>query len=676
MSNDNSNLLYTRKRPSFASEVKDVFQNFPHYSLEYIKSIFPIKDWIGRYNLTWFTGDLIAGLTVGAVIIPQAMGFATIIGIPVEYGLYSSFVGMLIYCIFATAKDMTIGPTAVMSLILAQNIPKILEDYSGTIKYSKTEVATCICLFSGVFSLVIGFLRLGWVFNYIPGPVISGYITASVITISIGQLPNLFGITGVETRTNPPYRVLIDFFAAIGRTKIDAAIGLVSLAFLYAVKIGCSYGGKRFPKYKKFLFFTSILRYIVCILVTTLIAWLLLKDKKEKAFQIRVVKTVPRGLKHIKVPPLETELVGSRYYILVNPSQEIIAIGITNVIGCFLGSVTATGSFSRSALKSKTGVRTPFAGVFSALFVLLALYVLTPAFYYIPQAALAAIIIQAVLVLLVSPSYIKMLYQVQIWDLAVFAVAIIVSMVNTLDNGILASWGFAILIILIRIGRPHVDALGQLVLTTFGGKDNPKHAYVPLDHPSFTTVANPPDGIIIFRFKESITFPNATFIDDAIVDYVRLNTRRMYQMAVKKGDQPWNENYNLPRNEKLPELRAIIFDCSAVALIDSSGLQSLLDVKKSVNKHSARNVEYHFANILEEHVQNALLNAGFGVPETSPDQFSHKSGANIEIIEENNEKRIDEENNINHIPAVISVTSKKRFFHFTIEEAILAAQNP
>ncbi|RHZ89844.1 hypothetical protein Glove_9g156 [Diversispora epigaea] len=670
MSNDNSNLLYTRKRTPLTSEIKDVFQNFPYYSFEYIKSLFPIRTWIGRYNLTWLSGDLIAGLTVGAVIIPQAMGFANIIGIPVEYGLYSSFVGMLIYFIFATTKDMTIGPTAVMSIILAQNIPHVINSYTGgKFPYSKTDITTCICFFSGIFSLFIGLFRLGWIFNYIPGPVISGYITASVVTISIGQLPNLFGIKDIETRTNPPYRVLIDFFSAIGRTKVDAAIGIVSLVFLYAVKFGCSYGEKRYPKYKKIFFFSSILRYIVCIVVTTFISWLLLKDETEKAFQFKVVKTVPRGLNHIKVPPLSTDLVvpvlRNLYTVIlisllehisiaqsfsrvndykIDPSQEIIAIGITNTIGCFFGSVTATGSFSRSALKSKTGVRTPLAGLYSGLFVLLALYLLTPAFYYIPQAALSAIIIQAVLVLLVSPSYLKLLYEVQIWDLAVFSVAIIVSMVSTLDNG---------------------------------GKDNPKHAYVPLDHPSFTTVANPPEGIVIFRFKESITFPNATYIDTNIVDYVKLNTRRKYKMDVKKGDQQWNEVYNLTdpaQNEKLPELRAIIFDCSAVSLIDSSGLQSLLDIKKSVNKHAARKVEYHFVNILEEHIQNALLKGGFGVLEISPDQFSHRSKENIEIIEDYNEKKMDEENN--DIQAVISIKSKKRFFHFTMEEAIFAAQSP
>jgi sodium-independent sulfate anion transporter 11 len=170
VTSNNQNLLYTEKGPSLKSQINGFFKQFPYHSLEYTKSLFPIRNWIGKYNLTWLYGDLIAGLTVGAVVIPQAMGFANIIGIPVEYGLYSSFVGMTIYCLFATSKDMTIGPTAVMSIILAQTIPRVKADYGDTnFPYSDPDITTTICFFSGIISLAIGFLRLGWLFNFIPG---------------------------------------------------------------------------------------------------------------------------------------------------------------------------------------------------------------------------------------------------------------------------------------------------------------------------------------------------------------------------------------------------------------------------------------------------------------------------------------------------------------------------
>lgn len=169
ISND-ANLLYKDTRPSFSSRVNDVVNNLPHNSIEYVKSIFPIRTWIGRYNTSWLVRDAIAGFTVGAVIIPQSMGFANIIGIPVQYGLYASFVGMLAYFVFATTKDMTIGPTAVMSIILSQVVPRIQADYeSANIPYSPQEIITTICFFSGIFSLLIGFFRLGWIFNFIPG---------------------------------------------------------------------------------------------------------------------------------------------------------------------------------------------------------------------------------------------------------------------------------------------------------------------------------------------------------------------------------------------------------------------------------------------------------------------------------------------------------------------------
>ncbi|RIB09699.1 sulfate transporter family-domain-containing protein, partial [Gigaspora rosea] len=616
----------------------DIIHNLPHYSIEYVKSRFPIRTWILRYNKTWFVGDLVAGLTVSAVIIPQAMAYGNIIGIPVEYGLYSSFVGMIVYTIFATTKDATIGPTAILSVVLAQTLRRIKNDYNGG--YSDVDIITTITLFAGIFSFIIGFLRIGWIFNLIPSPVISGYITASVITISIGQLPFLFGF-GHDVVTNPPYRILIDFFSLINKTKIDVAIGLISLSFLFAMKFGSSYLEKRYSKYEKLFFFIGITRYIICILVNTFISWLILRNKSEHNFPFTVVKTVPRGLKHIKVPPLESNLVFAvikNLYIIIiisllehlsiaksfgrfndykiDPSQEIIAVGVTNTIGCFLGAIPATGSFSRSALKARTGVLTPFAGVISGSCVLLSLYLLTPVFYYIPQAALAAVIIHAVLVLLAKPSYVKMLYNVNVLDFVIFSVSIIIAIFSTLDWSILGSWGLSILILLLRIAFPRVDVLGRLILTDYydDSNHNPKHIYVPKHHPSFSTVESLPDGILAFRIQESIIFPNANYIGDQIVDYVKLNTYRMYKIPEKKGDQPWNETddlYDSKNHENLPKLRAIIYDFSSVVRIDTSGLQALTDIKNAVNKHAECNIEYHFANILNENIQNALYKVGF-----------------------------------------------------------------
>jgi solute carrier family 26 (sodium-independent sulfate anion transporter), member 11 len=166
---DDSNLLYTQRGPSLKSKVNNFFGNFPHHVQEYFLSLFPIRVWILRYNLTWLYRDLIAGVTVGCVIIPQAMGFANIIGVPVQYGLYASFVGMFIYSFFATAKDMTIGPTAVMSLTLAQAIPRVKAYYGEDFPYTDPDIITSICFFSGIISLIVGFFRLGWIFNLIPG---------------------------------------------------------------------------------------------------------------------------------------------------------------------------------------------------------------------------------------------------------------------------------------------------------------------------------------------------------------------------------------------------------------------------------------------------------------------------------------------------------------------------
>jgi len=209
-----------------------------------------------------------------------------------------------------------------------------------------------------------------------------------------------------------------------------------------------------------------------------------------------------------------------------------------------------------------------------------------------------------------------------------------------------------------------VDALGRLALTPRSTKSDeviPKYAFVPLGNPSFTAAKAPPEGILIFRFTEALTFPNSVYIDDELVKYTEQNTRRMYKRPENKGDQPWNESDEMidpAKSAMLPQLRAVIYDFSAVSIIDSSGFQALLDIKRAINKHAAYDVEYHFVNILDERVQFALVKAGFG-QQTSVTKIDEKTEETIE------NGKSDE----------TSIATQKRYFHLTIEEAIVEAQS-
>ncbi len=149
-------------------------------SKDYVKRLFPFHAWILHYNLTWGLGDLVAGLTVGMVLVPQSMSYAKIAGLDAEYGLYSSFVGVMIYALFATSKDVTIGPVAVMSLETSKVIAHV---QSQTDAYTAATIATCLAFMTGFIVLGIGLLRLGWIIEFIPAPAVAGFMTGSAITV-------------------------------------------------------------------------------------------------------------------------------------------------------------------------------------------------------------------------------------------------------------------------------------------------------------------------------------------------------------------------------------------------------------------------------------------------------------------------------------------------------------
>ncbi|CAJ0632891.1 3010_t:CDS:2 [Entrophospora sp. SA101] len=539
------------------------------------------------------------------------MGYAVLASLEPEYGLYSSFVGVSIYCLFSTSKDITIGPTAVMSLLIGQIITEIEKNNPDI--YSAPQIAISLALICGLISLVIGLLRLGIIVDFIPAPVVAGFTTGSAITITV-------------TQAKAAYLVLGKSLGGLPRVKIDAALGIFSLVYLYGLKHGSRYLAKRYPTKERLFFFIEILRNITVVIICTLIAFLLNIGKDTNPFKI--LKNVPSGFSHIGPAYLDLPLMrlianylpsvtiimilehvaiaksfGRINNYKINSNQELIAIGTTNILGSFFGSYPTTGSFSRTALKAKSGVRTPLAGVFAGILVILALFFLTEAFYYIPDAVLA---------LLSGPTYIK-----QLWDIE------------------------SLLVILVRLARAKYEILGKIKLATI----------------------QPPDGVLIFRLDESLTYPNASYIDDQIVKYCKKNTQRVYQPPLKKGDRPWNDftvygdasKEEEVENSKKPILNAIVFDFIAVGSLDSTGLQFLIDMKKELNKYSGHHVEYHFANVISTSIKNSLIVGGFGTLEGESGHVTE--GDVVEQI------------------ALIKNRTRKRYFHLTLQEAVTAATN-
>ncbi|ESK85900.1 sulfate permease [Moniliophthora roreri MCA 2997] len=618
---------------------------------EYIISLFPIITWITRYNAGWFTGDLIAGVTVGMVLVPQGMSYAQIATLPPEYGLYSSFVGVFIYCFFATSKDVSIGPVAVMSLTVSQIIKHVEENHGE--QWSRPLIATTLSFICGFIVLGIGLLRLGWLVEFIPAPAVSGFMTGSAISIVAGQVPGLMGITGFDTRA-ATYLVIINTLKGLPRTTLDAAWGLPALVALYCIRITCDRLTKRFPRRARIFFFVSVLRHAFVILVFTIASWLYTRhraDSKGK-YPIKILGQVPRGLKHVHTPTIDPSLVSALASQLpiatiilflehisisksfgrlngykINPNQELIAIGVTNTIGSVFGAYPATGSFSRSALKSKSGVRTPIAGIYTAVVIIVALYGLTPAFFWIPNASLSAVIIHAVADLVASPPQVFSYWRVSPLEFIIWTAAVLVTIFSSIENGIYVSVATSLALLLIRVAHPRGNFLGKVILRQGPGSNEEREVFVPLGKDGVTNphirVVPPSPGVLIYRFEESFLYPNCSIFNDALVDYVKENMRRGKDMStVKLSDRPWNDPgpgrggtsaSEQEENAKKPDLHAVVLDFSGVSHVDTTAIQSLIDTRNQLEKWADHPVEFHFATILSPWIRRALVAGGFGL---------------------------------------------------------------
>ncbi|EST04846.1 STAS domain protein [Kalmanozyma brasiliensis GHG001] len=645
----------------------------------YFDSLFPFRKWIGSYNTQWLIGDIIAGITVALVVVPQSMSYAKLAGLNAEFGLYSSFVGVMIYAIFATSKDVTIGPVAVMSLQTFNVIQHVMRKTNAYNAHPEV-IAIALAFLCGVICLGMGLLRIGFIIEFIPTPAVAGFMTGSAIQIAAGQVPKLLGLSAVNTNGNPAYRIIIDTLKGLPKTNINAAFGLPALFFLYFVKWFCGWLPKRYPRTARTMFFVSVLRNAFTIILFTVVSriWLGTYPHNIKKYPISVLGPVPRGFKHVGQPNLSTQLLadiapqlpvsviilllehiaiaksfGRLNNYKINPNQELIAIGVTNLIGPSFGAYAATGSFSRTAIKSKSGVRTPLAGWFTGILVLIAIYALSGTFYWIPNPVLSAVIIHAVTDLVVPFSVSYKFWLISPFELFIFLGAVFATVFSNTENGVYVSVAASLVLLLIRIARPRGRWLG-LVRVQHGTSDpasstvtlSHRDVFVPLDDkdgmrdPSIHVEA-PPPGVLVYRFEEAFTYPNASQIADLLIDRVKEVTRPGRPASLNRlGDRPWNDpgppnpalvkaaravtcrsRKNVDADAQLdgtaydrrPILRALIFDFSSVSHVDTTSVQTLVDVRTAVERYADAKVEFHFANVLSPWIRRGLLAGGFGL---------------------------------------------------------------
>ncbi|CAI6339602.1 unnamed protein product [Periconia digitata] len=623
----------------------------------YIRSLFPFWNWIFHYNFSWLFGDVVAGVTVGFVVIPQGMAYALLAKLPPEYGLYTSFVGFLLYWAFATSKDITIGTVAVMSTIVGNIVTKVQKTHKDI---AAEEIARALAIIAGAVLLAIGLTRLGRIVELIPLIAISSFMTGAAFSIGVGQVPALLGISGINTR-GATYLVIIETLKNLPKAKLDAAMGVSALAMLYAIRIFCNIMTKKQPHRKKMWFFLSTLRMAFVILLYIMISWLAnrnvpgVKGSASKA-KFKILGRVPRGFQHAGAPNMSPKILsaiapdipvtiivlilehiaisksfGRINNYVINPSQELVAVGFTNLLGPFLGAYPATGSFSRTAIKSKAGVRTPLAGVFTAVIVLLALYALTAVFFYIPSASLAAIIIHAVGDLITPPNIVFQYWETSPLEVVIFFAGVLITVFTDIEKGIYTTIGASGGLLLWRMLFTHGTVLGKVKIhraTTDAIASAPvRDAYIPVNHRDGTNPLVEPEspypGIMIFRFTGGFTYVNQQgYMDELVAHAQHIARPTQLNRYAKLGDRPWNDpgprrGKQIDEDDHRPTLRAIVLDFSTVNHLDVTTVQGLIDVRDQLDRYAAPDVvEWHFASVSNRWAKRALTTAGFGYVNT------------------------------------------------------------
>ncbi len=516
---------------------------------------FPVLNWAKSYDREKLSGDAIAAVIVTIMLIPQSLAYALLAGLPPEIGLYASIAPLVVYAIFGTSMTLAVGPVAVASLMTAAAIGNLATQ--GTPEYLGAAIA--LALISGLMLVAMGLARLGFLANFLSHPVISGFITASAIIIGMGQLKHILGID-VHGHTLP--QLLGSLTTQMTNANAwSILLGGVTIGFLLLSRHYLSGALIRLGLGKKLAIISTKVAPILAVIATTLIVRGLSLD----ALGVAIVGDIPRGLPAPTLPSFDAELwkllalpalmIATVGYVetisvaqtlaakrreRIDPDQELIALGASNVGSALSGGFPVTGGFSRSVVNFDAGARTPAAGALTAIGIALTTLFLTPLLFSLPKATLAATIIVAVLSL-IDVATIKRTWLYSRADAFAMLATIIVTLGFGVEWGITAGVLSSLGLYLNRTAKPHVAIVGRVPGT--------EHFRNVSRHDVLTT-----PGIVSIRIDESLYFPNARFLEDTI--NAALSDRH--------------------------DVRHVILMCPAVNFIDASALESLERIDQRV----------------------------------------------------------------------------------------------
>ncbi|MFK7771886.1 MAG: SulP family inorganic anion transporter [Saprospiraceae bacterium] len=533
-----------------------------------LKSLFPIVENFSTHSSQDWRKDIIAGITVAVMLVPQGMAYAMLAGMPPIYGLYGGLIPLFLYAILGTSRQMSIGPVAISALLVLAGVSQIAEPMSA--EYISLVILTGLLV--GIAQMLLGVFRLGFLVNFISHPVIVGFTSAAAIIIAVSQLKDLLGIS--IPRFPHAFETIgyaVDHFSETNWLTVTLCFGSI-ITMLILKKINKAIPGA-----------------LLVVIVGTLLVYFLGEEKMDVA----IVSDVPQGLPIFQMPEMTWEKIKILYPTIftvtiicivesiaiakvlqakhgdyqIRANQELIALGISKIGGAFFQSIPTSGSFTRSAVNNESGARSGFASIFTALLIGLTLVFLTPLFYYLPKAILAAIILLSVKSLF-DWQEAKHLWQTHRSDFYMMLTTFIATLSFGIEEGVLAGVVLSICMVLFRSSKPHIAILGKLPMSI---------NYRNIDR--FESAKEPEDTLVI-RFDDQLYFGNASYFQETIQEIV---------------------------NERETKPKMVLLDASSMHDMDSTGLHTLEEMQKYLDN---KNITFYISGMIGP-VRDFATKSGF-----------------------------------------------------------------
>ncbi|KAJ4708403.1 sulfate transporter 3 1 [Melia azedarach] len=519
----------------------------------------PIFEWLPRYNLKLLRYDILAGITITSLAIPQGISYAKLASIPPIIGLYSSFIPPLIYAIFGSSKHLAVGTVAACSLLIADTIGEVAPPKDNPTLY--LHLVFTATFFTGMIQLALGFLRLGILVDFLSHSTITGFMGGTAVIICLQQLKGIFGLKHFTHKTD----VVSVLHAILSNRKEwrweSAVIGICFLIFLQFTR----YLRTRNPK----LFWVSAIAPMVSVIVGCLFAYFAHAEKHG----IEIVGHLKKGINPISIKDLNFEskylpatikaglitglvalaegiAIGRSFAIMQNEqidgNKEMISFGLMNIVGSFTSCYLTTGPFSKTAVNFNAGCKTAMSNIVMAICMMLVLLFLAPLFSYTPLVALSAIIISAMLGLIKYDEAIH-LFKVDKADFAVCMAAFLGVAFLSMDIGLMISVGLALLRALIYMARPATCKLGKIA-----------DSDIYRDVEQYPCAKGSP-GVLILQIGSPIYFANCNYIRERTLRWIRDE-----QLSDSKSDP----------------IEHLLLDLTGVTAIDMTGIAALTEINR------------------------------------------------------------------------------------------------